>query len=126
MKKPKNSIIAIILSIILVIFIWHKFLVSGNSVIFILLFAGFYYFLAEELKNINKRKCIISLIIAVIFGFIEIICSSINIDYTLGNIIDKWNIINFMGYTILAWSIILKIYSMTENYKQCDEQEIKS
>ena len=125
MKKPKNSIIAIILSIILVIFIWHKFLVSGNSVIFILLFAGFYYFLAEELKNLNKRKCIVSLIIAVIFGFIEIICSSINIDYTLENIIDKWNIINFMGYTILAWSIILKIYSMTENYKQCDEQEIK-
>ncbi len=125
MKKSKNNIIAIILSLILVIFIWHKFLVSGNSVIFILLFIGFYYFLAEDFKNINKRKCIISLIIAVIFGLIEIVCSSININYTLENITDKWNIINFAGYTILAWSIILKVYSITENYKQCDEKEIR-
>lgn len=117
MKKYKNSIIAIILSLILTIFIWHKFLVTGNSVIFILIFTSFYYLLKKVIENTTKRKFIISSIIAIIFAIIEIICTSINIDYTLNNIIDKWLIINFAGYAILAWCIVETIYNLIENNK---------
>lgn len=113
MKKYRNNIIAIILSLILVVFIWHKFLVSGNSIIFILIFMSNYYFLKKVIDNENKRKLIVSSIIAIAFAIIEIICTSINIDYTL-NHIDKWAPVNFLGYAILAWSIISTIYTIFE------------
>lgn len=111
MKKYKNNIIAIILSVILSIFIWHNFLVSGNSVIFILILVALYYFLKRTIDNENKRKFIISGIIALIFAIVEIICTSINTDYTLNNIINKWTIVNFVGYLILGWSIISNLYT---------------
>lgn len=113
MKKYRNNIIAIILSLILVVFIWHKFLVSGNSIIFILIFMSNYYFLKKVIDNENKRKLIVSSIIAIAFAIIEIICTSINSDYTL-NHIDKWALVNFLGYAILAWSIISTIYTIFE------------
>lgn len=116
MKKYKNNIIAIILSLILVIFIWHKFLVSGNSVIFILIFMASYYFLKRVVDNENKRKLIVSSIIGITFAIVEVICTSINIDYTL-NHFDKWTIVNLLGYAILAWSIISTLYDILEKQK---------
>lgn len=115
MKKYKNNIIAIILSLILVIFVWHKFLVSGNSVILILIFISSYYFLKKVIENENKRKFIITSIIAIVFAIIEVICTSINFDYTLNHIVDKWLIVNLLGYGILAWSITSTIYTILEN-----------
>ena len=124
MKKYKNNIIAILLSLLLVIFIWHKFLVSGNTVIFILIFAASYYFLKEVLANQTRKKCITSLIIALAFAIIEVICTSINTDYTLNHILNKWTIVNFLGYTILAWSIISTIYTIFEKHK-LEHKEIR-
>lgn len=115
MKKNIKNIIAIILSIILVLFIWHTFLINGNTVILIILFLIFYNFFKQLLNKIEKRKVVICSIISILFALIELICTSINNDYTLNNILDKWIILNFLGYAILAWSSILLIYNMFEN-----------
>lgn len=115
MKKNIKNIIAIILSIILVLFIWHTFLINGNTVILIILFLIFYNFFKQLLNKIEKRKVVICSIISILFALIELICTSINNDYTLNNILDKWIILNFLGYATLAWSSILLIYNMFEN-----------
>lgn len=115
MRKYKDNIIAIILSMLLVIFIWHNFLVTGNNVIFIFIFTACYFMLKNTISKINKRKCITAMVIAILFAIIEIICKSINIDYTLNHIIDKWLIINLLGYFIIAWTIILWIYDIFKN-----------
>lgn len=67
MKKYKNNIISAILSVILVIFIWHKFLISGNSIILVLIFMSGYYFINRAINNTCKRECIVATIIAVVF-----------------------------------------------------------
>lgn len=113
-KQYVPNIISVILSLILVVFIWHKFLATGNSIIFILLFVIFYKYLKYVISKQTKRKCIISGIIAFIFSIIEIVCFSINYDYTLNHIMDKWLILNLLGYTILAWSVISILYSFLE------------
>lgn len=115
MKKNIKNLIAIILSIILVLFIWHTFLINGNTVILIILLLIFYKFFKQLLNKIEKRKVIICSIISILFALTELICTSINNDYTLNNILDKWIILNFLGYAILAWSSIVLIYNMFEN-----------
>lgn len=115
MEKYKKNILAIILSLILVIFIWHKFLVSGNTVIFLLVLMAMYYFIKKVLDNENKQKCITTVTISIIFAIIEIVCTSINTDFTLNHIIDKWLVINFLGYVILSWSIVSTIYTFFDN-----------
>lgn len=116
MKKYKSNILAVILSLILIVFIWRNFLISGNSIIFILIFIALYYFLKKVISEENKQKFIVSSIIALVFATIEIICTSINTDYTLNNILNKWNIINFAGYAILAWSLISSVYTIIEKH----------
>lgn len=115
MKENIKKIISIILTLILIFFIWHKFLVGGNTIIFIMLVFPIYNFLNKTIENENKRKFIVSIIIAIAFAIIELICNSINIDYTLNHIIDKWLILNFLGYTILTWSVISSIYTIFEH-----------
>lgn len=115
MKKNIKNLISIILSIILVLFIWHTFLINGNTVILIILLLIFYKFFKQLLNKIEKRKVIICSIISILFALTELICTSINNDYTLNNILDKWIILNFLGYAILAWSSIVLIYNMFEN-----------
>lgn len=116
MKKYWNNIIALILSFILIVFIWHKFLISGNSIIFILILIALYYFMKKVISEENKRKFIVSGIIGLLFATIYIICTSINVDYTLNNILNKWTIINFAGYTILGWSLISSIFTILEKH----------
>jgi hypothetical protein len=41
-----------------------------------------------------------------------VICTSINIDYTLNHVLDKWTIINFLGYAILGWVLISNAYNL--------------
>lgn len=123
-KKYKNNIISIILSLILTIFIWHKFLVSGNSIILLLIFMASYYFLKTVIVNENKRKCIISSIIGLAFAIIEVVCSSINSNYTLDYVFDKWIILNILGYGILAWSMISTIYTWLEK-QQLKNKEVQ-
>ena len=110
-EKMKN-IIGILLSAILVIFIWHKFLVSGNTVIFLLIFVSMYYVIKKTIEKENKKKFAITAIISLIFALVEVICTSINIDYTLNHVLDKWTIINFLGYAILGWVLISNAYNL--------------
>lgn len=127
MKKYASNLLSIILSIILVFFVWHKFLVSGNTVIFIIMFIAFYYFFKKVIEKENIRKFVISIIIAIAFAIIELVCTSINIDYTLNHILDKWMIVNFLGYTILAWGIISLVYNIFEDSKlECKSLKIKN
>lgn len=112
-EKMKN-IIGILLSAILVIFIWHKFLVSGNTVIFLLIFVSMYYVIKKTIEKENKKKFAITAIISLIFALVEVICTSINIDYTLNHVLDKWTIINFLGYAILGWVLISNAYNLFE------------
>lgn len=118
-KKYLNNIISAILSLILVFFIWHKFLATGNTFIFVILFVAFYKYINFIVEQQNKRKCIVSCVLAIMFAIIEVICFSINYDYTLNHVIDKWLVLNITGYAILAWSIISFIYGILEknNFK---------
>ncbi len=117
MKKSIINFIAIILSIITIIFIWHKFLISGNTIILLIMLIPFYCFFQRVLEKENKKKFIISLIIAICFAIIQLICTSINIDYILNNIFNKWIVLNFLGYVILAWSTTSSVYTFFEDYK---------
>lgn len=114
MKKNVKNILSIVLSIILVFFIFHKFLVSGNTIIFTMIFIASCVFFNKVIENEYKRKFIVSITIAIIFAFVELICTSINTDYTLNHILDKWCLLNFVGYTILIWSSISIVYNFLE------------
>ena len=118
MKKNKEKIISIILSIIMVFFIWHNFLVSGNNIIFIFILTASYFFIKKSIMLKNKRANIIAIIIAIIFTLIELICKSINKDSTLNNVLDKWVLINFIGYFTLIWILIKNIYYFLDNFNK--------
>lgn len=127
MKEYTKKIISMFLTLILIFFIWHKFLLSGNTIILAMLVFPIYNFLKKVLENETKRKAIISIIIAMAFAIIELVCNSINTDYTLNHILDKWTILNFLGYTILAWSTISSIYTVfEENVSASKKLKIKN
>ncbi len=67
MKKYKNNIIAVTLSLVLTVFMWHRFLASGNSIIFVLIFMACYYFIKRVVENTNKRQCITAIILGILF-----------------------------------------------------------
>ena len=100
MKEIIKKIITLFMTVISIIFIWHKFLISGNTSILFMLVFPIYYFIKKTIENEDKRKFIISITISIIFSIIQLICNSINLDYTLNHILDKWLIINFLGGTI--------------------------
>ena len=89
MKKYKNNIISFILACILTICIWHNFLISGNNIIFVFIFASCYFVIKKTLESTKntKRKMITAGIVAFIYTIIEIIGKSINTDFTLDHIL---------------------------------------
>lgn len=87
---------------------------DGNSIIYIGLFVFIYKFFLEILNIQNKRMIIISSVISVIFSIIEVIGISINSDFTLNNIINKWLPLNFCGYAIMAYGCIVYAYIFLE------------
>lgn len=127
LKKYTKNIISLIIAIILNFFIWHRFTADGNSIIYIGLFVFIYKFFLEILDIKNKRMIIISLIISISFSIIEVIGMSINLDFTLNNILNKWLILNFCGYAIMAYGCILYSYTFLEKIKNKEEikKEIK-
>ena len=125
MKEYTKKIISMILTIILVFFLWHKFLLSGNTIILVMLVFPIYSFLKKVIENETKSKFIASIIISIAFAIIELICNSINTDYTLNHILDKWIVLNFLGYTILAWSTISSIYTLFEQKSIYTDKRLK-
>ena len=116
-NNNKKNLLAIILATIAIFFIRNKFLIDGNTIIFVIVFFAFFTFFKKTIDNEYKRKFYITITIAIAFSITEIICNSINIDYTLNNIINSNYILNFIGYTILLWSTISLIYSIMLNNK---------
>lgn len=121
MKRYKENIISLILALLLVLFIWHNFLVSGNTVIFIFVLIAAYFMIKKTICSTDKRKTITAIIISVAFAIIEVLCKSINIDYTLNNVINKWLPINLLGYFLIAWIIIVNLYNLFENTRLKDK-----
>ena len=115
MKKITIKLISIVLTIIIMLFIWHNFLTSGNTIIYIMIVCACYLFIKKVIEKEYKRKFTISMIIAIIFSIIEIICNSINKDYTLNGLFNRWNILNFIGYIILIWICISFAYDFMSN-----------
>lgn len=119
MKKYKSNIISLILAIVLLIFIWHNFLISGNNIIFVFIFASSYITIKKTIANksfFDKNKMINIGVIALLFSMIEIICKNIGTGNPTNNIINKWLIVNSMGYFIISGIIIFWIYHIFENW----------
>ena len=127
MKKYNEIIISLILSIINLFFIWHNFLVNGNNIIFLFILLTSFNLIHKGLMIKNRRINCVSIIISVIFTFIEIIGKSINQDYTLDNIINKWLLVNFIGYFTIGWTVIKLIYYSLDriNIKKLKKIDIK-
>lgn len=125
MKINKEKIVAIFLTLISTFFIWHNFFISGNSILFVIIAISLYNFIINgfQIKNGNFKK--ISATLALGFTIIEMVCQSINKDYTVNNIIDTWLIINFIGYFILIYVCINWIYHLMDKFKEKDTKEIK-
>jgi len=118
MKKHKDIIISIILSVIMVFFIWHNFLIGGNNIIFVFILFTSFNIIKKTLAINNKKLNVITIIISIMFTFIEIICKSVDKDYTLNNIINKWLIVNFIGYFTMCWTSIKWTYTLYEKANQ--------
>lgn len=114
----KKNIFLTILSGLLTVFIWHNFLVSGNNIIFIFVFIASFITMQKIFKNIDKRKIIITSILSTIFAVIEVVCYSINKDYTLNHIVNKWLLINFWGYYIISMIIMNVAFYIFENFNK--------
>ena len=116
----KRNVFLTLLSAILTVFIWHNFLVSGNNVIFVFVFIASFITMKHIFKDTNKRKLIITSIVSIVFATIEVVCNSINMDYTLNHILNKWIFINIFGYYAIAMGVINVIFSVFENFKKLE------
>ena len=139
MKKEKASInknniainvISLIGALLFTIFIWHKFLASGNTIIFLAIIPSMYIVLKKTMDNISKREAIILGISSTLFSIIEVLCSSIYASYALDSVVNKWLPINLVGYFIVSWIIMKAIFRVYEKIEQQDYskkgKEIKS
>lgn len=125
MKKYKDTMVSLVLAIIMVIFIWHNFLIGGNNIIFVFGFICSFNFIKKTINIKDKRANIITIIVSIIFTLIEIICKSIDTDYTLNNIINKWLIVNFIGYFTICWTAIKWFFSLYERKNQNTTNECR-
>ena len=119
-KRLFEIIINIILSLILTIFVWQNISFTGNSVIFVFILMAIFItgdFLITKIKTMHKREIIIISIISFIFSVIELIGKSINTDYTLNNILNKWIIVDLIGYFIICAFLIANLYDFFEKQK---------
>ena len=120
----KKNLILTILSGILTIFIWHNFGIHGNNVIFLFIFISGIFVMQQILKNTDKRKMLISSIISIAFAIVEVVVNSINTDYTLNHIINKWLPINILGYYSMAMIIVHLVFSFFDYCSNIKEKEI--
>lgn len=120
----KKNIILAILSTILTIFIWHNFRISGNNIIFTFIFIASFSTMKHTLKDANKRKIIVTTIVSILFAIAEIVCNSINTDYTLNHIINKWLLINLVGYYIISMIIMNIVFYIFENFKNIKDKTL--
>ena len=73
----------------------------------------------------NKRMTIVTGILSIVFALIELICKSINYDYTLNHIFDKWILVNLIGYFTIAWCLITNLFYLFEKANLDNEKAKK-
>ena len=124
MSNKKTKIISFITSLILIVFIWHNFKISGNNIIYALIFAGVVVLNYYLLNGLKKRTAIIAGIIGFCFSIVEVLGKSLMIDNSLTHVVDKWLPLNILGYfligaefVILLFKVFDKDYSKVENKK---------
>ena len=95
-KQKITKILQIILPILMCIFIWHNFKISGNNILFLPIFLGLYFAVKYTMQELNKKKTINIATISVCYTIATLIGKSVAQDYTLNNIFDKWFVINLL------------------------------
>ena len=102
MKKVFRYIIIIIITFFSTFFLWKKFNVDGNNILYPIAAIMIFCFINDRLKNIDKRKYIITFLVAFIFSSIEVIGEQINNNFS----IEKISLINYVGYFILIFFMV--------------------
>lgn len=120
----RKNILTIILAGITTIFAWHDFLISGNNVIFIFIFISAIFIIRHTMNITNKRMTIVTVVLSIVFAIIELICKSINYDYTLNHIFDKWILVNLIGYFTTIWCLITNLFHLFEK-ANLDNEKVK-
>lgn len=108
MKKVFRYIIIIIITFFSTFFLWKKFNVDGNNILYPIVAIMIFCFINDRLKNIDKRKYIITFLVAFIFSSIEIIGEQINNNFS----IEKISLINYVGYFILIFFTTLFVFDV--------------
>lgn len=108
MKKVFRYIIIIIITFFSTFFLWKKFNVDGNNILYPIAAIMIFCFINDRLKNIDKRKYIITFLVAFIFSSIEVIGEQINNNFS----IEKISLINYVGYFILIFFTTLFVFDV--------------
>lgn len=126
MKKSDygKNILTILLAGITTVFAWHDFLISGNNVIFVFIFISAIFIIRHTIDITNKRMTIVTAVLSIVFAIIELICKSINYDYTLNHIFNKWILVNLIGYFTIAWCLITNLFYLFEKANS-DNEKVK-
>lgn len=126
MKKSDygKNILTILLAGITTVFAWHDFLISGNNVVFVFIFISAIFIIRHTIDITNKRMTIVTAVLSIVFAIIELICKSIDYDYTLNHIFDKWILVNLIGYFTIAWSLITNLFYLFEK-ANLDNEKVK-
>ena len=114
--KKKNYLI-LLCSIIITMCIKRNLLTSGNTIVFLFVFISAGITLNSLINNLNKRQLIITSIISCIFTIIEIVCKSIDLDYTFNSIINKWILIDILGLYLIIFCLVTSIFNLLEKIK---------
>lgn len=120
----KKNILSFILAIITTLCVWHNFLIGGNDILFVFIFISAIFMIKHTIEISNKRQNIIIAVISIVFAIVEVVCKSINKDYTLNNIVNKWLIINIIGYFTIGLCLISHLFYAFEKL-QLDNIKIK-
>ena len=109
---------------ILTFFIWHNLRVSGNTIVFMVILIANFNILKYVINNMNKREGIITSIVSVLFAVAEVIGNSINMDYSLNNVLNKWFILNILGYFSIGMIISKILFNIFEYFQSVKEKKI--
>lgn len=97
---------------------------NGNSIVYLMIFI-LIYLLFKDIESIkNKRLTICSMILAIILALCETIGSSILINGDITSIFSVKGLVNFVGFSLLIYGIIYKLFSLLEN-KDMINKDIK-
>lgn len=121
MKKVFRYVIVIIITAFSTFFLWKKFNVDGNNILYPIIAIMIFYFINDRLKNIDKRKYIITFLLAFVFSSIEVIGEQINNNFSIEII----SLINYIGYFILIFFTILFIFDIFKINFDFFENKIK-